>query len=198
VSDGAVIVEVAHSGLTPAQLAQIDTIFFEASGRSFPSAAERAAFRERWLGRYLHGGTDILLLALDPKGAAAGYLVGALQDPAEQERFADIGYFRGPFRDLCRRYPAHLHINLAPAFRNRGLGACLIEAFVARAATGARRHAGRDRQIRPQHALLPALRICRARLMPLERTRGRPPCQGCRGARSAHDRVNFELAVTSG
>jgi GNAT superfamily N-acetyltransferase len=29
---------------------------------------------------------------------------------------------------------AHLHVNLAPAFRNRGLGARLIEAFAARAA----------------------------------------------------------------
>jgi GNAT superfamily N-acetyltransferase len=64
----------------------------------------------------------------------AGYLVGALEDPAEQERFADIGYFRAAFRDLCRRYPAHLHINLAPAFRSRGTGACLIAAFAGRAA----------------------------------------------------------------
>jgi GNAT superfamily N-acetyltransferase len=134
VSDGARIVDVAPADLTPALLEQIDTIFFEASGRSFTSAPERAAFRERWLGRYLQGGTDVVLLALDAGGAAAGYLIGALEDPAEQERFADITFFRGGFRDLCRHYPAHLHINLAPAFRNRGLGARLIAAFAARAA----------------------------------------------------------------
>jgi GNAT superfamily N-acetyltransferase len=57
-----------------------------------------------------------------------------LEDPAGQERFGDIGYFRGEFRTLCRRYPAHLHINLAPAFRNRGIGARLIAAFADRAA----------------------------------------------------------------
>ncbi len=74
-----------------------------------------------------------MLVALDAAGAVAGYLVGALQDPARQERFADLDYFRGPFRELCRRYPAHLHVNLAPASRNRGLGARLIEAFAARA-----------------------------------------------------------------
>ncbi len=28
-------------------------------------------------------------------------------------------------------YPAHLHVNLAPQFRNRGIGAVLIEAFAA-------------------------------------------------------------------
>ena len=30
---------------------------------------------------------------------------------------------------LTRRFPAHLHINLARRFRNRGIGARLIEAF---------------------------------------------------------------------
>jgi GNAT superfamily N-acetyltransferase len=129
VSDAARIVEVAHGDLTPARLAQVDAIFFEASGRSFPSAWEGAVFRERWLGRYLQGGSDVVLLALDPTGAVAGYLVGALQDPAEQPRFADIDYFRGGFRELCRRYPAHLHVNLAPASRSRGLGARLIATF---------------------------------------------------------------------
>jgi GNAT superfamily N-acetyltransferase len=136
VSDAARIVEVDHGDLTPARLAQVDAIFFETSGRSFPSAWESAVSRERWLGRYLQGGSDVVLLALDPTGAVAGYLVGALQNPAEQPRFADIDYFRGGFRELCRRYPAHLHINLAPASRSRGLGARLIGVFAARAAAG--------------------------------------------------------------
>jgi GNAT superfamily N-acetyltransferase len=115
--------------------AQVDAIFFEASGRTgFASAHERDVFHERWLGRYLNGGTDVVLVAQDAAGTIAGYLVGALHDPAEQDRFADIAYFRGAFRELCRRYPAHLHINLAPRFRNRGIGARLIAAFAAEAA----------------------------------------------------------------
>jgi len=129
VSDGARIVRIAHGDLTSALLAQIDDVFFEASGRTFLSAPEREAFRERWLGRYLQGGTDVVLLALDQVGGVAGYLLGALQDPAEQERFADIRYFRTDFRELCRHYPAHLHVNLAAAFRSRGLGARLIATF---------------------------------------------------------------------
>jgi GNAT superfamily N-acetyltransferase len=120
----------------PAELtAAVDAVFFEASGRtSFVSAEERVAFRERWLGRYLEGGTDVVLIAKDLSGALAGYLVGALEDPAGQERFTDIDYFLGSFRELCRRYPAHLHINLAPRFRDRGIGARLIAAFAAHAA----------------------------------------------------------------
>jgi GNAT superfamily N-acetyltransferase len=114
---------------------QVDAIFFASSGRSsFASPEDRAAFRERWLGRYLKGGSDVVLIADDRSGAVAGYLVGALDDPAGQERFADIDYFRGAFRDLCRRYPAHLHINLAAAARNRGIGARLIAAFAGYAA----------------------------------------------------------------
>jgi GNAT superfamily N-acetyltransferase len=114
-------------------VAQIDAIFFEASGRAFAPGPERDAFRERWLGRYLQGGSDVVLLALGEERTVAGYLVGALDDPAGQPRFADIDYFQSQFRDLCRRYPAHVHLNLAPAFRNKGLGARLIAAFIAHA-----------------------------------------------------------------
>lgn len=115
-------------------LAQVEAIFFEASGRTFVPGPGRDAFRERWLGRYLRGGTDVVLVALDGAETVAGYLVGAVESPVEQDRFADIGYFRGDFADLARRFPAHLHINLAPAYRSRGIGVRLIEAFVARAA----------------------------------------------------------------
>jgi GNAT superfamily N-acetyltransferase len=133
--DDIAICALDAAGLPSHLSAQIDAIFFEASGRSgFTSPQERTAFRERWLGRYLAGGTDVVLIARDAQGAVAGYLVGALEDPAEQKRFADIGYFREGFRDLCRRYPAHLHINLAPPFRSLGIGSRLIAAFAARAA----------------------------------------------------------------
>jgi GNAT superfamily N-acetyltransferase len=108
---------------------QIDAIFFEASVPKFEPGAERDAFRERWLGRYLRGGTDVVLLALAGEDTVAGYLVGALDDPTRQERFADIGYFRAHFGDLTRHFPAHLHVNLAEAFRNRGIGARLVETF---------------------------------------------------------------------
>lgn len=133
-AEGVTIHRLAESALPPDIALQVDAIFFEASGRTFASPEERAAFRQRWLGKYLQGGSDVVLIAQDRAGAVAGYLVGALQDPAEQERFADISYFRAEFRDLCRRYPAHLHINLAPPFRSRGIGTRLISAFAACAA----------------------------------------------------------------
>ena len=116
----------------PELVAQVEAIFWQTSARTFALGPERDAFRERWLGRYLQGGSDVLLLALAGDDTVAGYLVGALENPAEQPRFADIAYFRD-FADLAKRFPAHLHINLASAFRSQGIGAQLIEAFAARA-----------------------------------------------------------------
>lgn len=123
------IARIRGPELPPVLLTQIDAIFFETAPLAPEVGPEREAFRERWLGRYLAGGADVVLLSFAEGGAVAGYLVGALENPALQERFADISYFRTHFADLCSRFPAHLHINLASAFRNRGRGAALIEAF---------------------------------------------------------------------
>ncbi len=117
--------------------AQIDAIFFEASGtKSFQTQEAREAFRERWLGRYLSHDPQHALLALQSPGAAsemvAGYLVGAIEDPARAPRFQDLGYFQN-LQHLTARYPAQLHVNLAPAWRGAGTGRKLLEAFCAHA-----------------------------------------------------------------
>lgn len=127
------ITDVADRGR---RLDEIDAIFFEASAiRSFGSDAERTAFHERWLGRYLAHDPNWFYVAITGRtatsdGVVAGYLAGSLDDPARTPRFADIGYFRD-LAPLTARYPAHLHINLAPAFRSRGWGERLIAVFAA-------------------------------------------------------------------
>lgn len=114
-----------------ASLLPIRQVFFDASAtRSFASIEERSAFEERWLGRYLTHDAKWFYLAIDPGGVPAGYLAGSIDDPAVTSRFDDIGYFAG-LADLTQRFPAHLHINLAPQYRSRGVGAGLIAAFVA-------------------------------------------------------------------
>jgi GNAT superfamily N-acetyltransferase len=123
-------VEAFVDAASSAVVEQIDDIFFEASPRTaFASAAERTAYRERWLGRYLTYYAQEALVARDEDGRVVGYLVGSLDDPARTKRFADISYFAG-FSDLTVRYPAHLHINLDPGWRNMGIGGMLIDAFV--------------------------------------------------------------------
>lgn len=112
----------------------IDRIFFEASGtKAFADDATRAAFRERWLGRYLTHDPQWFYVALAHTGEPLGYLAGCLDNPAVASRFADIGYF-AILAPLTAQYPAHLHINLAPVARSLGIGSRLVERFAADAA----------------------------------------------------------------
>ena len=120
------------------ELARLDAIFFAASNtQKFADPRLRNAFRERWLGRYLDRCCDHFFLALGPQERIIGYLAGCLDDPARHPLFADIGYFAA-LSDLTRLYPAHLHINIDSAWRGRGIGARLIEAFCAHAAAAGR------------------------------------------------------------
>lgn len=101
---------------------QLDAIFFESSNtKDFASEAARAAFRERWLGRYLTLYPQWAYLACDPNGDLAGYLVGAIGESNGLAEFAAVG----------AEFPAHLHVNLAPRFRGAGIGRDLIETFAA-------------------------------------------------------------------
>ena len=106
----------------------IDEVFFEAAlKKAFADQEERGSFRERWLGRYLEYDPQWAYLALDGD-TVAGYLVGSIDDPATTPRFSDIAV--AEFANFTAKYPAHLHVNLAPAYRNHGIGGRLIAAFV--------------------------------------------------------------------
>lgn len=132
---GSISIVPYPTGSDPVRDGAVDRIFFAASGtQSFQSDAARAAFRERWLGRYLDRYGEHAVLALDGNSVPIGYLVGALEDPAQNALWSDIGYF-DRLADLTAAYPAHLHINIDAGCRGRGIGAALIGAFVTHAAT---------------------------------------------------------------
>ena len=115
---------------TPQRAAEIDRIFYESSNtKSFESEDVKAAFRERWLGRYLRHDARFTYVAQIEGGTIVGYLVGATDDPAKTARFADIAYF-AELENYTRRFPAHLHVNVRADFRNHGIGAQLIGRFV--------------------------------------------------------------------
>jgi GNAT superfamily N-acetyltransferase len=110
--------------------AGLDAVFFAASNtQTFADAAERARFRERWLGRYLTHDSQWAYVAASGGERVAGYLVASLDDPALAPRFSDLAYF-ARLAHLTKRFPAHLHINLAPSFRGAGTGSRLINQFI--------------------------------------------------------------------
>jgi len=118
---------------TAADMAALERIFFSSSAtQQFSSAAERAAFQERWLGRYFLVDATHAFLAVGADGAVFGYVIGAIDDIARLARFADIASAR-QFAQVSARYPAHLHINVDQRVRGQGIGARLIEAFAAHA-----------------------------------------------------------------
>ncbi len=108
----------------------MDPIFFEASlTKSFADDAARAAFRERWLGRFLDRWPELAHIAAAKNGAIIGYIVGAHTDPARDPAFSDIGFYR-ELSHLTPHFPGHLHINLAAEARSLGIGSQLMTAFV--------------------------------------------------------------------
>lgn len=110
-------------------IAGLDHVFFTSSARqSFADAAEKAAFRERWLGRYLAHYPDFALVALDGARNAIGYVIGSPNDPVRDPLFADLT-FLSAFSHLTARYPAQLHVNLDEEWRGLGIGAQLVSAF---------------------------------------------------------------------
>lgn len=120
-----------------AALTALERIFFASSLRkSFADAAARAAFFATWTGWYVRKAPHDVLLWRDPDvGEWAGYLTGCRDSAGAAALFETIpAYDR--FADLFGRFPAHLHINIDEAFRGRGIGAALIEAFAANCGTG--------------------------------------------------------------
>jgi len=111
-------------------LDDIDDIFFTSSARGdFSSQEAKQAFREMSVGRYIEKHSSSFFVALDANGCAVGYLAGCLENPITLSHFNDVAYFRD-IDDLCQDYPAHLHVNVAEWYRNRGLGTALVGRFV--------------------------------------------------------------------
>ena len=110
-------------------MADVDHVFFSSSNtQSFESDTAKAAFRTRWLGRYLQHFPQYAFLARESAGRPVGYVVGSVADPARDPIFSDLP-FLSAFAEASARYPAHLHVNLVEARRGQGLGVRLIETF---------------------------------------------------------------------
>ena len=114
-------------------MAQIEAIFFDsAATQNFASEADRAAYRDLWLGRYLEHAPGEFLLALGD-GSVIGYLAGSLISNSPPLPGPD--YYPLFPAELIAHYPAHIHVNVRADHRGRGIGAGLVHAFAQRRRT---------------------------------------------------------------
>ncbi len=118
-------------------LGALEDIFFLSTSRTiFPSPVARAAFFKTWTGWYLENAPDHVWFWRDPDGSFRGYLTGCLDSGDAKGLFETIPKY-GTFGDLFARFPAHLHVNVHPTHRSHGIGARLVENFVAACKTEA-------------------------------------------------------------
>lgn len=108
-------------------LPQLAGIFFESSSvKTFESTEKKKTFYDKWLGQYLESTPELVHIAMN-EGQVLGYLCGHCDSSFASRNF-DIGSMK-VFDDMYEAYPAHLHINLSPESRGKGIGRFLIERF---------------------------------------------------------------------
>ena len=106
-----------------------EIFFLSAAPQDFDDTGKKQAFLERWTGYYRDCEPQHIYVAVLPDGHAAGYLTGCIDSRAAERLYRDIPYY-SLFEDQFGEYPAHLHVNVAPQWRSRGVGSRLVAAFI--------------------------------------------------------------------
>ncbi len=106
-----------------------EVFFLSAATQQFDDAEKRRAFLDRWTGYYRDCEPQRIYLAIPPGGRVAGYLTGCMDSRTAERLYRDIPYY-SLFEDQFGAYPAHLHVNVHPQCRGRGIGSRLVSAFV--------------------------------------------------------------------
>lgn len=115
----------------------IEEVFFLSSSvRDFPSPRARARFLAQWTGYYRDREPDRIYLSLAPTGRIEGYLMGCRDSRAAKRLYREVASYH-LFEDLFDDYPAHFHVNCHPDFRCQGVGARLVDSFLAACADDA-------------------------------------------------------------
>ena len=112
-----------------AALAALEDIFFLSTlRRDFASAEERATFFRTWTGWYVDRAPDDLWFAVAEDGAIIGYLTGCKDSAGAVDLARTIPKYE-VFTDRFTAFPAHLHVNVRPGFRDHGIGRALVDRF---------------------------------------------------------------------
>lgn len=114
--------------LSVTQLQELDEIFFESSTKKdFKDAAEKEAFKWKYLGFYLTHYPELLFVALKDE-KLLGYCLGT--PVSLRSDLIQIQPHLETFGQYLSIYPGHLHINCHSALRGQGIGSKLISEFI--------------------------------------------------------------------
>ncbi len=112
-----------------AALAALEEIFFLSTTRTaFASPLDRAGFFRTWTGWYVERAPADIWFALAEDGTIIGYLTGC-KDSAGAEDLARTIPKYDIFADRFAAFPAHLHVNVRPGYRDHGVGRALVDAY---------------------------------------------------------------------
>ncbi len=127
---GVTIGTIPTGATAPGLWHAIEEIFFLSAARQdFATAEDRHDFLTRWTGYYRECEPEGVFLAMASHGRVAGYLMGCADSRGALRLYRDISHYR-LFEDCFEAYPAHFHVNCHPGFRNRGIGARLVETYI--------------------------------------------------------------------
>ena len=127
---GLTIRNLPTGAISPRLWRAVEEIFFlSAARRDFATAADRRDFLTRWTGYYRECEPEGIFLAMAAHGRVSGYLMGCADSRGALRLYRDIPHY-SLFEDCFEAYPAHFHVNCHPGFRNRGIGARLVEAYM--------------------------------------------------------------------
>ncbi len=123
------IERLSRGDLGNRQWRMVEDIFFQSTpSRRFPTPQDRQRFFERWTSFYRENEAKRILLAISGDGTVAGYLTGCGDSRAARRLYDDLPHY-ALFEDQFAAYPAHLHVNCKPDFRNKGIGTSLVMRF---------------------------------------------------------------------
>lgn len=118
------------SELSEKETSEVKSIFN--ADQKHESEKAKLKFEDQWLGPYFFDfpKDSHIFLAKDETDKTIGYLIGICDSSMFLKSFSERVGVYSLYEDLFERYPAHLHINLSPECRGKGVGSDLIQAFV--------------------------------------------------------------------
>lgn len=110
--------------------AAVRAIFFQSTtGGKALTGRRRDGFFDGWAGVYLRRWPDHTYLARTVPGEYVGYLVGCPDTGAAWPSLSAL-FYGGDLAAFYPAYPAHFHVNCAPAWRGQGVGGRLVRRFI--------------------------------------------------------------------